>query len=161
MKEFTIVRKGYSPEEVDAYITELESALSVKSQMVKEFQAKESAINASLVNAELCAQYVRAQAEADAAEVHNNALKEMDGLREQVLALHGKLEEFQSEFGRVLQEHLVSLRTNDLVEIFSRTEKFIDSLTPNTESEQADIPPEYEFLQMKDEPEEEAPLEFM
>ncbi len=179
MNNFTVVRRGYSTEEVDAYVSQLEAALALKNQQLKEYQAKESAINSSIVSAELFAESMRTQAEEDAAEIRKTALAEasavrvcaeedaesirtstrlnLASLREQALAMHSKLEEFQDHFGRILQDYLVSLRTNDLANIFAGTEAFINAMEmPNKNAEPA---PEAVFAETEDDLLEEAPEE--
>lgn len=164
MKEFSIVRKGYNPEEVNAYILELETALANKTQTVKEFQGMETAIASSIVDARMAAEDIRRKsadeaqkmhedAVADAEKIHENAvieagalrtfaLNEMNDLRDQVLAFHDKLQGFQDEFGRILQEYLISFRSNDLVALFSHLENFMSNLDLAAPKKDAEEEPE-------------------
>ena len=164
MKEFSIVRKGYNPEEVNAYILELETALANKTQTVKEFQGMETAIASSIVDARMAAEDIRRKsadeaqkmhedAVADAEKIHEDAvieagalrtfaLNEMNDLRDQVLAFHDKLQGFQDEFGRILQEYLISFRSNDLVALFSHLENFMSNLDLAAPKKEAEEEPE-------------------
>ena len=164
MKEFSIVRKGYNPEEVNAYILELETALANKTQTVKEFQGMETAIASSIVDARMAAEDIRRKsadeaqkmhedAVADAEKIHEDAvieagalrtfaLNEMNDLRDQVLAFHDKLQGFQDEFGRILQEYLISFRSNDLVALFSHLENFMSNLDLAVPKKEAEEEPE-------------------
>lgn len=151
MKEFSIVRKGYAPEEVNAYIAELEAALADKVSRLLEYQDKESAITSSLVDAQIFSAQIRKAAEDEAEtlragakeeaetlrasaldEAQNlraSAYDEMDQLREQAGSLHEKLTAFQTEYSRILQDYLVSLRSTDLVNLFSRLESFMQTIS--------------------------------
>lgn len=140
MKEFSIVRKGYAPEEVNAYIDSLEKALADRTAQLLEYQEKENAITKSMIDAQLVSAKVRSEAMADAAAMRAGAYDEMDQLREQVSALHGKLSDFQNEYSRILQEYLVSLRSNDLVALFGRLESFMQTISVKN-PEEADEEP--------------------
>lgn len=140
MKEFSIVRKGYAPEEVNAYIAELEAALADKVSRLLEYQDKESAITSSLVDAQIFSAQIRKAAEDEAEALRASALDEakslragaydeMDQLREQAGSLHEKLTAFQTEYSRILQDYLVSLRSTDLVNLFSRLESFMQTIS--------------------------------
>lgn len=132
MKEFSIVRKGgYDCNEVNAYIAELEERLETMTRETNEFKAKESAINNSIIEAQITAEKIRNDAKKDAANVKTRALEQMDDLRAQLVEMHSRVEEFQSEYNRILQDYLVSLRSNELGNLFDELESFMDSLQPS------------------------------
>lgn len=128
MKEFTVCRKGYDPAEVDAYIAELEGKLAATANELNALRGKEAAINRSLIDAQVCAEGIKAKAAEAAAQMRGEALNEMNDIRGQVEALHTKLNAFQNEYSEILQRYLVSLRSNDLVSLFANLESFMKRL---------------------------------
>jgi len=132
MKEFSIVRKnGYDCAEVNNYVAELERQLELKNRELNAFKVKESAINNSIIEAQITAEKIRNDAKNSASELRTNALEQLSDLREQLVEMHSRVEEFQSEYNRILQDYLVSLRSNELGNLFDELEAFMDSLQPD------------------------------
>ena len=73
--DFQIVRKGYNPDEVDAYIEDLENQLN-------EYKEKSSTINKAIINAQIAADNIIKAAHAETEKILSQANKEAAELTE-------------------------------------------------------------------------------
>lgn len=137
MKTFTLCRKGYDPAEVDPYIQELQAIINNQAAQLAAFQEKEAAINKSVIDAQLLAEEIQSKAMTEATELRQKTLEEMGDIKDQVLALHEKLVAFQTEYTRILQQYLVSLRCEEMTSLFTDLDNFMKKLD-------MDVPPQEE-----------------
>ncbi len=137
MKVFSTERRGYSPSEVDSYVRELEAQLTQKETQLSEYRQKEAAINQSVVEAKLLANKIVEDAKAEAESIHQNALDSMADIKDKATAMHAKLQAFQQDYNRILQQYLVAVRCTDMVQIFDDLDKFMDNLGMNPKNETA------------------------
>lgn len=137
MKVFTIERKGYSPREVDEYVCSLETQLNQKEAQLSEYRQKEAAINQSVVEAKLLANKIIEDAQAEAENIHKNALDSMADIKAQVKAMQEKLLMFQQDYNRILQQYLVAVRCSDMVQVFDDLDRFMTTLGMNQQEEEA------------------------
>ena len=128
MKVFSTERRGYSPSEVDAYVRDLEAQINQKDAQLSEYRQKEAAINQSVVEAKLLANKIIEDAQAEAENIHKNALDSMADIKEQTKAMHAKLQAFQQDYNRILQQYLVAVRCTDMVQIFDDLDRFMNNL---------------------------------
>lgn len=137
MKVFSTERRGYSPSEVDSYVRELEAQLTQKDAQLSEYRQKEAAINQSVVEAKLLANKIVEDAKAEAESIHQNALDSMTDIKDKTTAMHAKLQAFQQDYNRILQQYLVAVRCTDMVQIFDDLDKFMDNLGMNQKNDAA------------------------
>lgn len=134
MKVFSTERRGYSPREVDEYVSMLETQLGQKEAQLGEYRQKEAAINQSVVEAKLLANKIVENAQAEAQQIHQNALDSMTDIKEQVKAMKEKLQLFQQDYNRILQQYLVSVRCTDMVQIFDDLDCFMTTIGMNEQA---------------------------
>ena len=134
MKVFSTERRGYSPREVDEYVNMLETQLGQKETQLGEYRQKEAAINQSVVEAKLLANKIVENAQAEAQQIHQNALDSMTDIKEQVKAMKEKLQLFQQDYNRILQQYLVSVRCTDMVQIFDNLDCFMTTIGMNEQA---------------------------
>ena len=139
MKVFTTERKGYSPREVDEYVRSLETQLNQKEAQLSEYRQKEAAINQSVVEAKLLANKIIEDAQAEAENIHKNALDSMIDIKAQVKAMQEKLLMFQQDYNRILQQYLVAARCSDMVQIFDDLDHFMTTLGMNQQEEAVEV----------------------
>ena len=139
MKVFTTERKGYSPREVDEYVRSLETQLNQKEAQLSEYRQKEAAINQSVVEAKLLANKIIEDAQAEAENIHKNALDSMADIKTQVKAMQEKLLMFQQDYNRILQQYLVTARCSDMVQIFDDLDHFMTTLGMNQQEEAVEV----------------------
>ena len=128
MKVFSMERRGYSPREVDEYLHTLETQLNQKEAQLNEYRQKEAAINQSVVEAKLLANKIVEDAQIQAEQLQQNALDSMTDIKAQVKAMQEKLQLFQQDYNRILQQYLVSVRCTDMVQIFDDLDRFMTTL---------------------------------
>ena len=137
MKVFSTERRGYSPSEVDSYLRELEAQLAQRDLLLGEYRQKEAAINQSVVEAKLLANKIVEDAKVEAEMIHKNALDSMANIKAQTAAMHAKLQGFQQDYNRILQQYLVAVRCTDMVQIFDDLDKFMENLGMNPKKDAA------------------------
>lgn len=128
MKTFNTERRGYSTAEVDQYVRETESTLEQKNKQLQAYQQKEAAINQSVVEAKLLANKIIEDAQAEAENIHQNALQSMTEIKAQTKAMHEKLLAFQKDYNHILQQYLVAVRCTDMTQLFDDLDRFMDQL---------------------------------
>ncbi len=137
MKVFSTERRGYSPREVDEYVRMLETQLNQKEAQLNEYRQKEAAINQSVVEAKLLANKIVEDAQAEATQIHQNALDSMTEIKGQVKTMQEKLQLFQQDYNRILQQYLVSVRCTDMVQIFDDLDRFMTTLGMKESTDEA------------------------
>ena len=137
MKTFEFERRGYNTDEVDQYVRELETKIEKKEAELAEYRKKEEAINQSVVEAKILANKIVEDAEEQAVDIRKEATEELSDLREQAKAMHEKIDIFQQEYNRIIQEYLVSLRSTALPKLFDDLNNFMNKYS--TESQEEEI----------------------
>lgn len=120
---FPIVRKGYDQQEVKRYIEELENSLSY-------YKERESAITKAVINAEVTAENIVEDAELKAKEIEREAHMRLGEIKEKTVEVKEKLEIFQKKYNMLIQDYLVTLRSDELVELFNDLDDITDFLEP-------------------------------
>lgn len=128
-KSFSTVRKGYNPEEVDRHIAELENIITY-------YKDRESAITKAAVNAEVSAEKIIAEAHVKAEDIEREARSRLNEIKEKALETKEKLEVFQKKYNILIQDYLVTLRSEELVDLFDQLDHISDFLTVKNENEE-------------------------
>lgn len=116
--DFTIVKKGYSPEEVDEYINTLEL-------QINEYKEKGTAINKAIINAQIAADNIikAAHAEAEkllldantqADEIKHTKSKEIRSLKINIQNQKNLIQNFHEDYDRLISKYLNPIATNDI-----------------------------------------------
>ncbi len=149
MKDFTIVRKGFDTTEVDSYIVDLENTLEKKEKELQEYRSKESAINRSVIDAQIMADSILAKAKEDAAHIRADVTAELGELRKEAMTLRTNLTQFQESYNRLLRRYLYTGHCEDMTQIFDRLEKVMGELG----YKEGEVPP---LPEVQSEPQEDA-----
>ncbi len=134
--DFQIVRKGYNPDEVDAYIEELENRLN-------EYKDKSSTINKAIINAQIAAdniikaahsetEKILSQAKKDAAELKQSTLHQIKYLKLNIANQKNLIENFRKDYEFLTEKYLNPLVTSDTDKVFDKLteiEEMIDNLS--------------------------------
>lgn len=119
---FSVVRKGYDTAEVDRHISELENIIAY-------YKERENAITKAAVNAEINADNIIADAKVKAEDIEREARSRLNDIKEKTLEAKEKLEVFQKKYNILIQDYLVTLRSEELVELFDQLDHVADFLT--------------------------------
>lgn len=147
---FSTERHGYSPEEVDSYILELQKLIDQRNREIQSYQAKEAQILKTQEEANIQAQKILDQAQKDAeaiiADAHSysdrirkDAYRNMEDIRQQVLALSARLEDFKSAYEKIIQQYLIAARANEMTALFADLNQFMKKLGISGEEEAVNI----------------------
>ena len=156
---FSIVRKGYDPEEVDAYLetvkdylTKLEAKQKTNQTEIEsltkaldDYRRKEASINNALVNSQISADSILTNARNSADNVVKNAKNEAEITKEAINRLlsdiqvsmipHRKaVQNFRREYEEILSKYLRDINSDDfdgLMDKLDSLEKYIGVLTGN------------------------------
>ncbi len=160
-QSFSLVRRGYSPEEVDVYTNQLQGLINQRNQELASYREKENAINSSVVEAKLLAKRIVDEANEEAEKIlaaaneeaektlseardavstfRQDSDAEMALISERVTAMRHKLDTFQMEYNQIVQQYLVSMRSNDLASLLDDLDDFMRKMGIKTEEEAVNV----------------------
>ncbi|MCI8806343.1 MAG: DivIVA domain-containing protein [Clostridiales bacterium] len=134
--DFQMVRKGYNPDEVDAYIEELENQLN-------EYKEKSSTINKAIINAQIAADNIIKAAHSETEKILSQAKKEATDLKQatinqiKYLKLNianqkNLINNFRRDYEFLTEKYLNPLVTSDTDKVFDKLteiEQAIDEIS--------------------------------
>ena len=138
-QKFNIVRKGYAQGEVDQYIFQLEQLIEERNKELAQYKDKETAITASLVEAQAMAASIKEKANQEAEQKKQETEKEIEAMRQnvqlemsditaKVAAFRKKLDDFKSSYNTILDQYLVQARATDMTALFNELDDYMDRL---------------------------------
>ena len=113
MEQFSVVRRGYDPEEVDKYIATLE-------QVIKSYKEKDNAIKNAIISAQVAADNMVKNAKMQADEYKAQIVRELGKVSNEVERQRVKLQAFQDIYTSLVRKYLVEPRESDMKELFAR-----------------------------------------
>ena len=111
--QFTFVKRGYDPEEVDSYIATLES-------VIKSYKDKDNAIKNAIISAQVAADNMIKNAKLQADEYKVQIVKELEKVRGEVDRQRMRIQAFQDVYGGLVRKYLTELQENDVAELYNR-----------------------------------------
>ncbi len=140
---FTVVKKGYNPMEVDAYIKGLE-------QTIEDYKEKTTAINRAIINAQVAADNIiktahqetenlLRDAENNAYKIKHKNLNQVVMLRNTVANQRRMIEEFQADYEKMVKKYIVDVQKEDVAPLFNKIAELEDIITELTNSDQKDL----------------------
>jgi len=131
MESFSIVKRGYNPEEVDEYIETLE-------QVIKSYKDKDNAIKNAIISAQVAADNILRNTHLEAAEYKTRTLAQLRHIYESVEIQRNRLRAFQDDYNEMLRKYLRGFDESDASLINSRIdelEKYLRELNTSVEEE--------------------------
>ena len=113
MEQFTIVRRGYDPEEVDKYITTLE-------QVIKSYKDKDNAIKNAIISAQVAADNMIKNAKLQADEYKAQIARELGKVSNEVEKQRIKLQAFKDIYSSLVKKYLLQPKEEDMRDLFER-----------------------------------------
>jgi len=116
LDQFTYVKRGYDPEEVDKYITTLE-------QVIKSYKDKDNAIKNAIISAQVAADNVvrNAQMHADAYKVQIS--EQLVEIRATLDRQRMSLQAFQESYANMVRRCIQELEQSSMSDLFNRLEE--------------------------------------
>jgi hypothetical protein len=113
MEQFTYVKRGYDPEEVDRYISTLE-------QVIKSYKEKDNAIKNAIISAQIAADNMVKNAKAQADEYKGQIAKELDKVSIEVDRQRMKMKAFQDVYTGLVRKYLTEIDEKEVTDLFER-----------------------------------------
>ena len=143
MEQFTIIKRGYDPEEVDKYIATLE-------HVIKSYKDKDNAIKNAIISAQVAADNMIKNARAQADEYKVHIAREVEKAREEVGRQRMRIKAFQDVYSGLVRQYLTELDDNEMGTLYGRLDdidkllvRLVDENTPEAPPEE---PPEPAFV---------------
>jgi cell division septum initiation protein DivIVA len=115
LEQFTYVKRGYDPEEVDRYIATLE-------QVIKSYKEKDNAIKNAIISAQIAADNMVKNAKNQADEYKGQIAKELDKVTQEIDRQRMRIQAFQDVYSGLVRTYLTDLDGKDMEDLFSRLE---------------------------------------
>ena len=116
MEQFTFVKRGYDPEEVDKYITTLE-------QVIKSYKDKDNSIKNAIISAERTAADIIKNAQAEAETYKMQMGDQLVGMRGSLDRQRMSLQNLQDANTNAIRKCIQELERFDMSEMFSRIDE--------------------------------------
>lgn len=113
MESFSYVKRGYNPEEVDAYISTLE-------QVIKSYKDKDNAIKNAIISAQVAADNIMKNARLQADDYKSKIKKQLKVVTEGVEVQRVRLQAFQDVYSNMLRKYLREIDEHDMADLYGR-----------------------------------------
>ena len=120
MEQFTQVKRGYDPQEVDEYIATLE-------QVIKSYKDKDNAIKNAIISAQVAADNMIKNAKLQADEYKGQIVKELEKVRQEVDRQRMRIQAFQDVYNGLIRKYLTEMDGGDISELHKRLDD-VDNL---------------------------------
>jgi len=136
VEQFTLIKRGYDPDEVDKYIATLE-------QVIKSYKDKDNAIKNAIISAQVAADNMIQNAKLQADEYKAQISKDLVKIREEVGRQRMRIQAFQDVYSELIKKYLREFNDSDMSDLFARlddVEKTLDvlmgdeTLSPTTDN---------------------------
>jgi hypothetical protein len=124
LDQFSFVKRGYSPEEVNKYIATLE-------QVIKSYKEKDNAIKNAIISAQVAADNVVRNAHMQAHEYKKKITQQLLQVSSAIDAERMKLQAFHDVYMGLMRKYLFEVETADMFEMSRRLddmEKLVNDL---------------------------------
>ena len=139
MESFTLVKRGYNPEEVDKYIATLE-------QVIKSYKDKDNAIKNAIISAQIAADNVIKNAHMQAAEYRTKIYEQLQDVKLSIEKQRNRIKAFQDIYNNLISKYLRDIDEADLAELYGKLnemEKIINELVSTEDTDNQSYETEY------------------
>ncbi|MCL2286385.1 MAG: DivIVA domain-containing protein [Firmicutes bacterium] len=121
---FTEVKRGYDPDEVDSYIASLDN-------VIKSYKEKDNAIKNAIISAQLAADNMIKNAKLQADEYKIQIVRELENMRTEIERERAKIQEFHEVYAGLVRKYLIKLDEQDVSKVhasLNEIDRLIDLL---------------------------------
>ena len=138
MESFSIVKRGYDPQEVDEYIETLE-------KVVKSYKDKDNAIKNAIISAQVAADNILRNSHAESTKHRNQTFSQLQNIYDSIELQRSRVQEFQEEYNSLINKYLAFTESsnNDIGLIFERIDELEDLLREISENIDSDEDDDY------------------
>lgn len=119
MVNFSIVKKGYEPREVDSYIKKLED-------VILSYKEKDVAIKNAIISAQIAADNIVKNAELEAMSHKVKAIEDLKEIQINILSEKNKLDSFQREYSELINKYLINLDNNQIIKVNEKIDLIVN-----------------------------------
>ena len=120
MTEFTKVRKGYRPEDVEQELSRLKQKIAEQEEELAVYNKREEELHRNEIEAQMKADLIIEEAQRKADEIQKNAREELKEIRQEALRMRDLMEAFQNEYNQLLRQYLLKIRTDEFSALMDR-----------------------------------------
>ncbi len=120
--EFTIVKKGYDPNEVDEYVTKLE-------EVIKSYKEKDISIKNAIISAQIAADNIVKNAEAEAIERKADTIIVLQELEDDIKRQKKTITEFQEDYNNLIKKYLTDFNDREFLKLFNKINILEESIS--------------------------------
>jgi cell division septum initiation protein DivIVA len=113
---FSYVKKGYSPEEVDKYISTLE-------EVIKSYKDKDNAIKNAIISAQIAADNVVKNAQMQAEDYKMKIVRQLDAVKVSIDKQRMRLQAFHDVYNGLLRKYLREIDDADMTDLFGKLDE--------------------------------------
>ena len=135
MEQFTQVKRGYDPQEVDKYIATLE-------QVIKSYKDKDNAIKNAIISAQVAADNMIKNAKLQADEYKGQIVKELEKVRQEVDRQRMRVQAFQDVYNGLIRKYLTEMDGDDVSELHKRLDDVDNLIAVLMEADIVSLPEE-------------------
>ena len=131
MESFSIVKRGYNPQEVDEYIETLE-------QVIKSYKDKDNAIKNAIISAQVAADNILKNTHLEVSEYKSRTMEHLRSIYDSVEVQRSRMQSFQNDYNDLLRKYLLSFEESDAALVYERIdelERYLHDLSASVEEE--------------------------
>jgi len=113
MEQFSYVKRGYSPEEVNKYIATLE-------QVIKSYKEKDNAIKNAIISAQVAADSVVRNAQMQAKDYKKRISQQLLQISAAIDTERMRVQAFYDIYMSMVRKHLYDIKSTDMLEVSQR-----------------------------------------
>jgi len=124
MKQFSTVKRGYNPEEVENYVGKLE-------REIDDYREKDASISNAIKNAQIAADNIVRNANLGADEIKRSTIDHLDNIFQSIEKQKEIVKAFQEDYYELVSKYLKNTKTTDFLDIFAsinELENYMNSL---------------------------------
>ncbi len=125
MAEFSIVKKGYDQDEVQAYINKLE-------EVIKSYKEKDLAIKNAIVSAQVAADNIVKNAELEAMSRKYKTMEILNAMHADISRQKAIIKTFQADYNNLIKKYLVDFNDVEFLAIFNTLNDLEENLVSST-----------------------------
>ena len=136
MESFSIVKRGYNPQEVDEYIETLE-------QVIKSYKDKDNAIKNAIISAQVAADNILKNTHLEVSEYKNRTIAQLRYVYDAIETQRSRFMAFNDEYNEMLRKYMQPFEESDAATVFERIdelEKYLRELNDSIEEDPDDEP---------------------
>ncbi len=125
MAEFSIVKKGYDPDEVNEYIGKLE-------EIIKSYKEKDAAIKNAIVSAQVAADNIIKNAELEAMSRKYKTIEMFNALQVDINKQKSIVKTFQADYNNLIRKYLLEFNDVEFLQLFGTLNTLEENIVMST-----------------------------